>query len=440
MNDLLARLNARLTGFFTLPPRPGLHPEIVRDFRRNFLANVGDMACWLFGMSFLSVNAILPVFASRLTDSPILIGLIPALTDACWFLPQLFMAPIVERQAVQRRLVLWGGALERLPFAVLPVLALWLATLPHTVAVLPLLGLIAWRALGSGIVGAPWQEMLAKLIPVTHRGRFFGTAFLVGQLLGLAGSALATLILAALPYPYNFAACFAVGNFGVWVSYLSLSRTREPAVPPPPQASAARLDAAYVRRLWGIWRGNHNLRRYLFSRWLSFFGNMGVGFLAVYAVQRHGLADSAAAVFTGIIFAAGVVGYGVWGPAGDRYGHKRVMLGATVLMLSALTLTLAVAAPWGAYVVFALVGLANAAGTVSDMNLALEFGPEAERPTYVGLTRTVTAPALLIAPAFGGWLAQSFGYPALFLTALVFAAAGGTVLALMVKDPRHTAK
>ena len=31
-----------------------------------------------------------------------------------------------------------------------------------------------WKAFGSGLVATPWQEMLAKVIPVSNRGRFFG--------------------------------------------------------------------------------------------------------------------------------------------------------------------------------------------------------------------------------------------------------------------------
>ena len=88
---------ARLDNFFALPPEANVHPEIARRFRRNFIVNMCDMMTWLFGASFVSVNAILPVFAAHLTPSPLVIGLIPALTDAGWFLPQLFLAPYVER-------------------------------------------------------------------------------------------------------------------------------------------------------------------------------------------------------------------------------------------------------------------------------------------------------------------------------------------------------
>jgi len=70
----------------------------------------------------------------------------------------------------------------------------------------------------------------------------------------------------------------------------------------------------------------------------------------------------------------------------------------------------------------------------------MEFGPEAERPTYIGLARTATGPALLIAPLLGGWIAQTWNYPTLFATSLAFAIGGLVLLAWRVKEPRHMAR
>ena len=128
---------------------------------------------------------------------------------------------------------------------------------------------------------------------------------------------------------------------------------------------------------------------------------------------------------------------------GDRLGHRRVMQLAGALWIAALGAMLLVTLTqdtWLLYVVFALLGASNAGAVVSDFNLAMEFGPEAERPTYVGLARTSTGPALLIAPLIGGLIAQSIGYPALFATSLFFAAGGLYLLSWRVKEPRHMEK
>ncbi|HTP11820.1 MAG TPA: MFS transporter [Anaerolineae bacterium] len=428
-----------LHSLLTLPPDSD--PDIARHFRRNFFANGMDMVSWLIGMSFMSVSAIMPVYVRHLTESPLIFGLIPALTDFGWFAPQLFFAPYVERLPRKYPWVMVLGAIERVPYLVMPLAVIALGGLPQNVAVLIFVILWMWKAFGSGFVATPWQEMLAKVIPVSHRGRFYGLANLTGQLLGVGGSALAVAILAAVSYPYNFALSFAIGALWLWISYGFITLTREPDR--LAATHSQRLNREYGRRLLSILRRDVNFRTYLVSRWLAYFGSMATGFIAVYAVEQFHLPDSVAAVYTGILYAASVAGYGIGGTLGDRLGHRRVMLIAGAMWIAALGTMLLVTitqATWLLYVVFALLGFSNAGGVVSDFNLAMEFGPEAERPTYVGLARTSTGPALLIAPLIGGLIAQSIGYPAMFATSLFFAAGGLYLLSARVKEPRHLEK
>ena len=429
---------ARLDNFFALPPEANVHPEIARRFRRNFVVNMMDMMTWLFGASFISVNAILPVYAAHLTDSPFVIGLIPALTDAGWFLPQLFLAPYVERLPRKLPVVAVLGAIERVPYLVMPFAILWMDGLPRSTAITIFILLVLWKSVGSGIVATPWQEMIAKVIPVSHRGRFFGAAHFVGQLLGVGGSTLAAILLARLPYPQNFAVSFFVGALAITASQGFFMLTKEPALQPPPQPPHS--NRQYAQRLFGILKRDTNFRTYLLSRWLAYGGGMAFGFMAVYAVEHFQLPDSAAAIYTGILYGAGVAGYAVWGPLGDRVGHKQVMQIAAGLWLAALGVALFSTAAWGFYLVFALMGFSSAGGVLSDLNIAMEFGPEAERPTYIGLARTATGPALLIAPLLGGWIAQTWNYPTLFATSLAFAIGGLVLLAWRVKEPRHMAR
>ncbi len=432
-------MKSYLHSLFTLPPNSD--PDIARHFRRNFLANGLDMVSWLLGMSFMSISAIMPVYVRHLTESPLILGLIPALTDFGWFAPQLFLAPYVERLPRKYPWVMVLGAIERVPYLVLPIAVIAVDGLPRTTAVLIFMILWTWKAFGSGFVATPWQEMLAKVIPVSNRGRFYGLANLTGQLLGVGGSAVAVAILASVAYPYNFALSFAIGTLWIWVSYGFITLNREPAR--PAATHSQRINREYGRRLMTILRRDLNFRTYLVSRWLAYFGSMATGFIAVYAVEQFHLPDSVAAVYTGILYAASVAGYGIGGTLGDRLGHRRVMqlAGAMwIVALSAMLLVTLTQATWLLYVVFALLGFSNAGGVVSDFNLAMEFGPEAERPTYIGLARTSTGPALLIAPLIGGLIAQSIGYPALFATSLFFAMGGLYLLSARVKEPRHLEK
>jgi len=389
---------------------------------------------WLFSVSFVSVNTILPVYATKLTDSPLVIGLIPALSDAGWFLPQLFMAPYVERLTRKLPTITWLGALERVPYLVLALAVLWLNTLPRPMAVVIFLVIIAWKSLASGLVAMPWQELIATVIPVSHRGRFFGISHLTGQLLGVAGASIAAIILARLPYPRNFALSFFIGFLAITLSYVFLILNIEPQTT---QAAVPQNNQHYLQRLSSILRGNANFRTYLLSRGFTYFGGMFYGFMAVYGVQHFGLPDAKAAVFTAILFGSGVAGYALWGPIGDRLGHKRVLELTGVFRLAALLVALLAQSAEVFYAVFALMGFSSAGGVLGDLNIAMEFGPEVERPTYIGLARTVTGPILFLAPLLGGAILQWMSYPIMLGFSLFFSVAGLGILRFRVVEPRN---
>jgi len=433
----MRRFIAEWRNFFTLEPGACEDEEIARHFPRNMLVNSLDLTFWLFGASFISVSTILPVFARHLTDSAIVIGLLPALTDFGGFFPQLFLAPAVERLKHKYPLVIRLAFLERAPYFAMPFAAIWLFKLSRPAAVLIFVLLIFWKSFASGIVATPWQEMIAKIIPLSHRGRFFAGSHLLGQLFGVAGSAIAAILLDRFPFPQNFAISFSVAAVSLLISFLFTCQAKEPQRPAASHTDG--LNAAFARRLLNILRQNVNFRTYILTRWLSYFGSMAFGFVAVFSVEEFNLPDSAAAIYTGILYASSVVGYGVWGPLADRMGNKRVMQIAALIWISALVcVLLAILTRFELlfYLVFTLMGIGNAGGTQSDFNMAMEFGPEAERPTYIGLVRTVTGPALLIAPLLGGWIAQASSYTALFIVSLVFALAGLLMLSVLVREPR----
>lgn len=417
-----------------MPPLP------LRDQRRNVVVNLLDGGAWLFGISFMSATTILPVFLRHLTGSPVLIGLVPALLDMGWFLPQLFIAPYVQGRKRQYGLVLGLGLIERLPFILLPLL-LWLApglTLPGRLSLAVFFGLLLMRALGAGFVAPAWQELIARLIPVRMRGRFFSYQQFVGNLLALGGAALAGLILQRYPYPTNFILSFSIGAVGIMLSWVCLALSREPDLDLPPPAHQ-QFNAAYVRRLQQILRADHNFRAFLMSRACAYLGTMPMGFLAVALITRFSLSDAQAGVFNTWLILGGSVGNLLWGAIADRIGYKVVLYASTTLWMLALALALVAPGVALAYVVFAMVGIATAGTLVADLGMVMEFGTEAERPTYIGLGRSVTAPFLAIAPLLGGFIAQVSSYAVLMLAALPFAALSVYLLQKHVREPRLVA-
>ncbi|MCJ7695928.1 MAG: MFS transporter, partial [Anaerolineaceae bacterium] len=189
-----------------------------------------------------------------------------------------------------------------------------------------------------------------------------------------------------------------------------------------------------------ILTSDKNFRSYLISRSFAFMGNMAMGFLAVYAVKRFDLADEQAAIFTGLLFLSGIIGYAVWGVLGDKIGPKRILIISWAIWMGALIVAIISPTPWIYYGVFLLLGLSSAGGILGDIILVMELGNENQRPAYLGLARTLPGIFLLIAPLLaGGVISLSNSYPLMFAISLVFSGLG-IVFLLRVKDRERAKK
>ena len=102
---------------------PPSRPTSARHLRFNFLVGLLDGGAFGLGMGFGSFAAIIPLFVHHLTNSALLIGLVPAIHNMGWQLPQLLTAGWISRLSRYKPLTLAMTVHERLPFLGLAILA-----------------------------------------------------------------------------------------------------------------------------------------------------------------------------------------------------------------------------------------------------------------------------------------------------------------------------
>src|SRR5947207_5638524 len=95
---------------------------LTRYAARNFWFNVMDGTAFVFGVSMVSRYTVMPLFISRLSSERWIQGLIPTLTYTGWFLPALFMAPLVASMPRRKPLIMLATIGERVPFLILGTL------------------------------------------------------------------------------------------------------------------------------------------------------------------------------------------------------------------------------------------------------------------------------------------------------------------------------
>jgi predicted MFS family arabinose efflux permease len=74
------------------------------------------------------------------------------------------------------------------------------------------------------------------------------------------------------------------------------------------------------------------------------------------------------------------------------------------------------------------------------MTMTVDFSDETERPFYIGLAQTLTAPATIIAPLIGGWIADTQGFPSTFGWSTILSIVMMTILIFLVKEPRKAGR
>lgn len=410
-----------------------MDPEIYKSLKHNFTVNLLDGAFFGLALGFSSFVTILPLFVSTLTNSATIIGLVPAFHNVGWQLPQLLTANKVARQKHIKPMVLRNTLHERLPFLGLAVVALLIPRIGIQAALILTFVMLAWQGLGGGFTANPWQSMIAKIMPPDRRGTFFGSQSSVANLMASMSAIAAGFILEKFDNHLDFALLFVLTALIMVISMIFLSMTKEPERDtqelPPTQIPLWSSMKAILKR-------DVNFRWFLTARILSQIAMMGFAFYTVYAVRVHQVSESGVGIMTGILLGAQIVANPIMGWIGDHWSNLAVMkIGITAAILSALLAWWA-PAPAYFYLVFLLTGIANVSIWTIGLAIVLEFGHEAEQPVYIGMANTLVAPANILAPFLGGWLADLSGYPSAFLASAFGGIAALWVYATLVKDPR----
>ena len=403
----------------------------------NFAVNLWDIMFITLGLSLVSRDTVMPVLVSNLTDSKLAIGMIPALVTLGYYLPQLLSANISERMTYKKPFVATIGFFgERLPYLLIAV-SLYFLAVDAPLASLFIFFLCIGVASSSAGFGTPaWFDMIAKVIPVERRGIWSGLGHGLGAVISVAALYLVALpIMQRTAYPANFALLFTLAFVAMAVSWVGLVLTREP---PTQIVKASMASIVYFRQLPSFLRRDANYRRFLISRSTVQLATMASAFYIVYGTDAFSIDASGVVALTIVSVSAVAVMNLVWGVVGDRRGHKLVLTLAAFCLSLAAIVALAAPSPYALGMTFVFLGAYMAADQVSGLNIILEFCAPEDRPTYIGLTNTLLAPVVTLAPLLGALLASALGYRPMFAVAMTVSAAGGLLLLRSVREPRHT--
>ncbi|MFN6515816.1 MAG: MFS transporter [Nostoc sp. CreGUA01] len=411
-----------------------LNSEIQKDLRHNFTVNVVESGFFGLGSGFASYITIIPLFVSGFTDSALLIGLIPAIPRLGWQLPQLLTADKIARLQYYKSTVMLLTIHQKLPFLGLALVALLDLQLNNKAILELTFAILIWQGLGSGFSAIAWQSMVAKIVPSGKLGIFYGSLAASANLMSICGAVIAGLLLKQIAQPFNFALCFLCASLAMALSWFFMSKTREPVSSP---LSSIESRREFWDSLSVILKCDRNFRYFVIARLLSQLALMPLPFYTLYAVHQHGMGEAFVGLITGVLMVTQTISGLVLGWIGDRWGNKSVLeVGSIACAISSVLAALAQNVNW-----FYLVFIGAGIGAIALQNFAaiitLEFGNQRQRPAYIGLGNTLVAPATIVAPILGGWIADNIDYQTAFWVAAIGGLLTALVLHVGVRDPRY---
>lgn len=414
-----------------------LSQDLQDKLRHNTVVNLLDGSFYGLGIIGLaSYVTIVPLYISYLTESTALIGFMATMFHIGWQVPQLLTSNYVAGLRRYKPMALAMTLMERVPYFGLALVAYFIPVIGKDMALLLSIFFFAWQTLGGGFTATAWQSMLSKIMPPHRLGTFFGIQAACVNLFGAGGALIASYILATNAFPQGFALLFMIAALSLLFSFVFLARTYEPESEPHNIVKSVPWRD-FGKRLREILKQDPNFRWFLLARGLTSLSLTVISFYTIYGIRRYEITPEFVSIMTSVLLVSQTLSSTIVGWAGDRWGHRRVLIFGNLATVMSIVIALAAPDASWFYLVFALTGIVNSTQWSTIMTITVQFGAVAERPIYIGLANTLIAPVTVFAPIIGGWLVDSVSFELAFG---IFALAGLLSMAVYLvpmHDPRQ---
>jgi MFS family permease len=407
--------------------------EIDRHYRWNTIGVMIDNAMFSIISLGLSQYTILPLYLNKITESKILIGLIPTVSIVGFAIPQIFIARLLKGKRQKKGYLVGTAAIQRVSILAFLILTM-VQTRLHTNLTIALFFLIfAIQNFLAGCWFPMWVDFVGHAIP-RNRGMVFGLSTSIGGLISLAGGGLITYLLKTLPYPNAITAAAAIAFIASLISLAAIISWHETV---PPESDLIETSVIGSNLFHNI-KLNKNFQQYLIWRGMIIGIEMALPFLTISALDRLQVADMQVGIFAIILSISQTVTNVCWGWLGDRIGFLRIVLVSTILGSLGIFIAISAGSLNMFYLVFVCAGAMLSGQQLANINIIYEFSESDHIPTYTAVHQLILSPISGVMPVVGGMIVNTFGYGILYWVATILGLSGTLGMSIMVKSPLKT--
>ena len=387
-------------------------------------------------MTLSDPGTVLPLMVMDLGASHVIAGLVPSLRFFGWLLPQFFVAGALQRLERFIPAVRWLESVRIVGYLMLAALLVWLTpTHPGLMLTLIIILFVLTRiAAGSSAVAR--AELMARVVPQKDRATLVSLRSVTGDVGGVLAGLGVTYMLTPgrAPFPWNYAWLMGISSAAFLAAIIIISLVVEPSEVGPGRAVNLREQ---IGRTPALLRNDRRFALYVGARAAATGLSIAEPFYVLFAVEVLGAQPAVAGLYLSARMIVRTVSNLLWARTckvrGNLWTFRLARVLGLLAPLAVLGFVLANALLWqgtppgsAGYLfagVFAIQGLAISCDGISRMAFLYDIAPEADRPTYFGLSNTALGP-LYFLPTLGGILVASVGYASVFIAAALFSLAG----------------
>ncbi len=403
---------------------------IEKNLRYNYTIGLFNGAIFGFVDALIAPSLTLALFVTALGGSSFLVGLLSAIYNGGWFMPQFLVSHRLQQLPLKKPVYVGVAVVRILCWFLIVVATYWFGAQNPTLLLIVFFVLITIYSFAAGFAGNAFMTIVAKVIPIQRRGSFFGWREFSGTATGLLAGYLVAIALSperGFVFPENFGILFVVAFGAIGTGLLLFAQVREPRE--TIQGEAMTFSQQW-RAAQNIVRENHAYRRYLVTRFVLAAGDLATPFYAIYATRQLGAPDSIVGLYIGLTTFSALLATPVLSYLSDRHKLNWVLVLAAaatpVMPLLALGFGAVGAASSVAFafsIIFVAYGVARTAANIAFPTYLLNIAPPNERTLYIGFTNTLLGIATFI-PIIGGTLLDLFGFQLLFVLTFVMSGIG----------------
>ena len=405
---------------------------VEEHLKRNYRASFVHGMLGLTGFRLIYAPTIIPAYLHLLTGSAAMVGMGQALLQLGAVLSPIVGAARIEHRQRILPYAIRVGTLMRVQILGLALAGWFLAGLPLLLATMTfffLLGIFA------GTQRVAFQMLVAKVIPITRRGRLQAWRNLTGGLIAaglayVAGRYRIEEDVLGNGYATTFFLAFVLTSLGLLVLQLLLVEPDLPEV-------RAQMPLAERLKEFPQLLADRDFRWFMVAQGLAVAGRAASPFYILYAGQHLKLDGSTIGLLSFAFLGADTLSNLLWGYLGDRFGFRLSFLLAILVWILAVVTLLFADSQAGFLISFIGLGAAASGYMMSATTMVLEFGSREDIPMRLALSATVEGAIAALGPLAAGLLAVTLGYGALILVTIAFLTCAFGVLLFRVREPRN---